>query len=474
MRKINENIAYAKSILNKNGITPDSEEYQDYLKIREICGGSNGYVGILTKIRFVDEVTDMDEIESIFNVLKNSKIDINKLNKMSYSQILDIFYNEFSENEKDEDLELIYKDSQYSYFRVYTYKGILRIGSPAWCLKTKSNWDRYTNNGKYHQWVVVDNRYLRNLITPENNYLLSYHSTKGWIRFGVTMNHERLISGEEGKTFVAFSDDNNTMRWSPVSYTFFGVLYTIVNLEFGIKKSWYNHLPGCEKLEGTKAWLKVTDKNRVCHIFQLPDGYFDDQDEIYIACSQTYSSTPVFICLNEKTPIGYFPVNNNKLNFAHLSGAVSRKILEDYALKSDNTLYYGVKLKLGQITEQDVESHEKFIKRIGNWFIFDHNKGWYKVVNAAPKRYELPTQSKNSKCWEMGHPLYFYVKKDMSSSELVYNTNREDWEGYATEVISYLKELNKPVEEPKPQTEPEVNPEEKKVRGFWDFLKRKK
>jgi len=38
---INENIAYAKSILNKNGITQDSKEYADYLIIREICGNNN-------------------------------------------------------------------------------------------------------------------------------------------------------------------------------------------------------------------------------------------------------------------------------------------------------------------------------------------------------------------------------------------------------------------------------------------------
>lgn len=94
MKRINENIAYSKSILNKKGITTDSELYSDYLKIREICGSNNGYVGILTKIRFVDGVEDMEEIASIFEVLKNSKIDINKLNKLSYGEILDIFYEE--------------------------------------------------------------------------------------------------------------------------------------------------------------------------------------------------------------------------------------------------------------------------------------------------------------------------------------------------------------------------------------------
>lgn len=47
--KINENISLAKSILNKQRITQDSSEYKDYLKIRQMCGKSYGYVGILFK-----------------------------------------------------------------------------------------------------------------------------------------------------------------------------------------------------------------------------------------------------------------------------------------------------------------------------------------------------------------------------------------------------------------------------------------
>ena len=121
--KINENIAYSKSILNKLGISETSKEYDDYLKIKKICDKNHGYVGILTKIRFVDGVDDMDEIESIFDILKNSKIDITKLNKMSYTDILDTFYNEFDNSkEKNKDYELVYKDSEYSFFKVNTYR----------------------------------------------------------------------------------------------------------------------------------------------------------------------------------------------------------------------------------------------------------------------------------------------------------------------------------------------------------------
>ena len=97
--KVTENIAYSKSILNKLSINKDSDLYNDYLKIREICGNSNGYVGILTKIRFIDGVDDMDEIASIFEILKNSKMDIGKLNKLNYNDILEILYLNNNEQE---------------------------------------------------------------------------------------------------------------------------------------------------------------------------------------------------------------------------------------------------------------------------------------------------------------------------------------------------------------------------------------
>jgi hypothetical protein len=43
----------------------------------------------------------------------------------------------------------------------FILKGILEIGSPAWCLKTKSNWDNY--QAKYpEQWVATENRFLKN------------------------------------------------------------------------------------------------------------------------------------------------------------------------------------------------------------------------------------------------------------------------------------------------------------------------
>jgi len=66
---IKENVALSKAILNKQGITTESPEYTDYLKIRDICGNNHGYVGILTRIRFQDGVTDKLLIQILKNIV---------------------------------------------------------------------------------------------------------------------------------------------------------------------------------------------------------------------------------------------------------------------------------------------------------------------------------------------------------------------------------------------------------------------
>jgi hypothetical protein len=42
---------------------------KDYLKIRDIVGKEYAYIGILTRLRFVDNV-DIEELKSIYDVLK--------------------------------------------------------------------------------------------------------------------------------------------------------------------------------------------------------------------------------------------------------------------------------------------------------------------------------------------------------------------------------------------------------------------
>lgn len=291
MKIINENIAYAKSILNKLQISETSKEYEDYLKIKKICDKNHGYIGVLTKIRFIDDIDDMEEIQSIFDILKNSKIDITKLNKMSYANILDTFYNEFDNSkEKNNDYELVFKDNEYSFFKVNTYQGILELGSPSWCLKTKSNWDAYQE--KYDkQWVAISNKYLKNIITPNNNYLEKYESNLGYVRYGISIKRNT-----DSYNILIFSDCNVKISFDPSYYTSFGVVSTIFNLEKGIMKSYYEDFYCCELISDKKNyWHKVIDNKDFLDRLDIKMISLDSI--IYVMFSKSYSLYPILYYL---------------------------------------------------------------------------------------------------------------------------------------------------------------------------------
>jgi hypothetical protein len=492
---LNENVAYAKSILAKKGIVQGSPEWEDYLKIRQICGNDNGYVGILTKIRFMDEVTDFDELKSIFDILKNSKIDTTKMNKMSYSDILNTFYDELSgEKTKNKDYELIYRDSQYYYYKVYTYQGILKISSPAWCLKTKKHWDDYQS--KYpQQWVVISKKYQGKLITPDDNYLSEYKSAKGFVRYGIS------IHDNEDDTFswVAFNDNNGRCEYSAKSWTFFGVLSTIMNLKIGKKKSYYERFLGCKTIEGSK-YLKVVNKRDFLDRFRLSENTYDDC-EIYVKFSESYSSPPLFILMNGTRPItayplswsrGFSPAQVDNFDFSTISEKESKNLFEMYATEHpDLTVYFGIRLKLGLMTMEQIQAHPKFIKLVGKWAIFD-KKNYYQIVNTTNSEYQVPCMTLKFHNSNMDDPMYFYIHKDSLSPVDPIGYKKMEIKDFQKEVIEELKsyieskkppvieepkleepKLEEPVKEEPVKEEPKEEPKpEKKVKGFWDFLKR--
>lgn len=487
---LNENVAYAKSILAKRGISQGSPEWEDYLKIRQICGNDNGYVGILTKIRFIDEVTDFDELKSIFDILKNSKIDTTKMNKMSYSDILNVFYDELSgDKTKNKDYELIYKDSNYYYYKVYTYEGILKISSPAWCLKTKKHWDDYQS--KYpNQWVVIDKRYHGKLVTPEDNYLSEYKSAKGYVRYGISIRD----NDDDTFSFVAFNDNNLRCEYEAKSWTFFGVLSTIMNLKIGKKKSYYERFMGCKTIEGSKYYLKVVDKVDFLNRFSLNESVYKNY-EIFVKFSESYSTPPIFILMDDYRPMTAYPLEQKeKIDFSVISGKESKKIFEDWATEHPNDpVYFGIRLKLGLMTMDEIKANSKFICLVGKWAIFDRNNNYYQVVNTTNTEYQVPCKTLNSYNTEMDDPMYFYISKsDLSIASVkglpvnpINIKKAADSKEFHNEVIEALKlQLSKSVEskpietkkEEPPVHEPvkeEPKPEEKKVKGFWDFLKSK-
>ena len=455
---INENISYARSILSKTGIDRDSDEYQDYLKIREICGTNNGYVGILTKIRFIDGVEDMDEIESIFDILKDSDIDINKLNKMSYEQILDLFYDDI-ESKSSKDYELVYKDPTYSYYRVYTYEGILKIGSPAWCLKTKSHWDRYYKELPI-VWVVIENKYKGKLLTPNTYYLGGdyINNKRPWVRYGVSL-------ADDG-SFVGFNDNNKKLEYTTESFTTHGILSTIRNLTNGIKKSYYDEFKGCEKVIYSNEWLKVKDPNKWIkgrsfdRIKNKATIDISENSEVYVKFSRKYDFSPLLMVLN---PNNFFVISLDDSGFTEPVEIGLNKnvfnLFNNLIKKKVSPIYSGLKLRLGLIDIDTIENLNYFVKKIDKWLVYNFTD-YYLVVNTLEGEdgFDIETRTLKRVNNDMDNPLYWYIDKN-NMKPTGYVTIKD----YHKLVINSLKS-NKEDKEPK---------EEKKVKGFWDFLRRK-
>lgn len=376
MKRLNENVAYAKSILNKLGISNDSELYNDYLKIREICGVNTGYVGILTKIRFIDNISDMEEIKSIFDILKNSKMNINELNKLDYNDILNIFYDKFNNNK---DFELYYEDSTYIYYLVYTYEGILEIGSPSWCLKTKSNWDNYKKKFT-HQWVVISKEYKNKLVSPNNDYLSKYRSAKEWVRFGISISKNHGFFNWQG-----FTDNNSSMELNSNDHTFLGIISTIFNLMNGIKKSYYDFFIGCEKINN---YLKINNIDYLIEILKIDKKYFKQDDELYINFSRNYSFYPGIFILNKYSfSLLITTTENITENFNIHNNHSILEILIDYAKRTDSDFYTGIKLKNNLITLDEIKKRDNFITQIKNWLVFDNGNRYLIVDTLENKDY---------------------------------------------------------------------------------------
>lgn len=447
--KLNENISLAKSIMKRSGIDSNSPEWGDYLKIREMCGNSHGYVGILTRIRFEDGVTDMDEIRSIFDILKGSKIDLSKLNKMSYSDILDRFYDKFSKDSSD--IEIVFSDSTYTYYSVKTYEGILEIGSPAWCLKTKSNWDLYQS--KYpQQWVAIDNRYKNKLLTPKTTTLQTYSPSKGWTRFGFSIKIENdmiIWSGND--------DGNRSVQYKPENYTAWGVLSTIFNLASGIKKSYWERFPGCQLIEGSKKLHKIVDLEVALKKLKMENSDLEisgSKYEIYLNLSETYSHLPLILILDEEYPRALYPYKKKTTILPTIiGGSVGQTIIEDYAKKSKSDLYVGLKLKNGVISEE--EANIGSIGKVDKWLIFDKGDRYLCVNLNPPNKCMIPTLTMIDEGCDIDDPLYFYLNKS-KLRPVSFRGGKIPIKSHHQMVIDYLNKGN-----------------QKRIRGFWNFLRNK-
>lgn len=461
---INENIAFARSILNKNGVTRDSKEWDDYLKIRSLVGANNGYVGILTKLRFTDGVEDMDEIESIFNLLKDSKkIDVNKLNKLSYDDILELFYDDLVDSdESKKDYELIYQDQSYLYYRVYTYEGILEIGSPAWCLKTKKNWVNYQKSLPI-QWVIISKKYKNKLLSPNNNYLGRYTNTgKPWVRYGISINND-------DNTWLGHDDNDGKITNDSSNWTAHGVVITTIkNLNRGYKKSYYERYPGCKFLD-FRGWslslLEVTDNKLFEKSYKTTIGDWGYKHK-YILFAKEYNMRPIVLLFS----ISGIKAHRKGLKSSDDGFITLEKLVDDYLEVNykDYTFSYllGICYQLGLTKISEIQSSDIYIGEFKEYFVFEKDDEIV-FINKEPKKdgvYQIPLIFDDKKIGGVGitNPIFF-----------VFNTKSKNISPEVDKSLSSM--LIKEVQDYKnKKDETSDEKDDTKVRSFWNFLKNKK
>lgn len=383
MRRINENISLAKAILAKNKIKPESVEFKDYMKIRELCGSNTGYVGILTRLRIEEEITDFDEIESIFNILKSSKIDIGKLNRMSYDQILDLFYDELKpDSKKNKDYEIIFKDSRFTYYKVYTYEGILALGSPAWCLKTKSKWDEYQQLYP-DQYVVIDNKWINKLLVPNTDITKKYNSSKPDVRFGISMNEKKYVAYDDNNDEIVtlFLNSSGPRKTKAFTQIFYTLLCLQSNIEFE---------------DGATTEYRVVKKTDDEIIYELR-GYDFIPERLVFTEKYFYSIIP-------------YSVENEKRVM----------VISITVLNIKSPIYYPIDIKQGKMKVEEIENRKDFFGKINNWIILDH-KDEFLVINCdlsqdelelpvAKTEYNMMTKL-DSIQFKTENPAYFWLDK---------------------------------------------------------------
>jgi hypothetical protein len=378
-----------------------------------------------------------------------------------------MFYDELNSEVDKSDIELIYKDDTYSYYRVYTYKGIMKIGSPAWCLKTKSNWDSYQS--KYdQQWVVIENSYKKNLITPDNNYLQSYSNVKKpWIRYGVSVK----INDDNTINWIGNDDNNGILKGNPDSFTSFGIICTIFNLIKGKKISYYDRFIGCENINNN-SWHKVINKESFFSWMRLDDKMFISS-EIYVRFSKNYEFLSPLLIFKDSSITIFLPSKNVNISPTSLKSEHIKKIIIDYVKRSDSIYFYGIKLANNLMTMEDIQNENKFVTKFGKWLIFENSERHYIIVNGEYNdNVDFPiSNSIFESIIDFNNPVAWYIdKKNMKPVFQKFNENLSTYvpiKEYHTEVIEFLKKNY-------PSTIEENPKEEKKVKGFFDFLKRKK
>ena len=217
-----ENMAQARKILKDNDINKDDE------KFKAITDKTNkdGYTGFITKLVF-EFAMNIEGALDIYDELKKYKIDLGtpKIkeilndkgmpNAYKIQHIVELI-RKAKKGEENGDYELLFNSNGFNVYVVNDYKGIMCTGSPAWCLKTKSQWKSYTEQKRGTQFVLIDSRLVGEndefeLIVPDNWDGKSYQKP-GWetTRYGVTIyptGRMEIFNDGNTQSMVKFKDD---------------------------------------------------------------------------------------------------------------------------------------------------------------------------------------------------------------------------------------------------------------------------
>ena len=246
---LNENLTQAKSILTKLGKTKEDD------KFKKIAGFTNkdGYIGLITKVVY-ELGLDIETAKELYKLLKSKKVDLGNKdikNIKTEEDVLTYITKLQIPEEEKEDYEYLFEVNGFLVYRVNSYKGIMEIGSPAWCLKTKSHWENYRKQAKSSsetiQFVVIHKSFVIDhvsLLSVPDNWKTgdSYKSSLPKMRFGIT-----LYPDDEK---ICIHDDNNLgIKDIDTKFNRFllQILYKII--EYGKKEK-------VEDIEFVKKYIK--------------------------------------------------------------------------------------------------------------------------------------------------------------------------------------------------------------------------
>jgi len=198
-----ENMAQARAILNRTKNNYDNPVFQEIVKETK----RDGYTGFITKLVFEMGFNKEDALK-IYKKIKDEGTDVGALQKASADDIEKIL-----SDKEPIDYEYIFTENGYKVFLINNYNGILKTGSPAWCLKTKSYWDNYITKKEGMQFVIINEKFAPSddlilMTTPSDWDGEKYESgSYAKMRFGITSYLKlRMLIFDDNNRQISFNE----------------------------------------------------------------------------------------------------------------------------------------------------------------------------------------------------------------------------------------------------------------------------